>query len=82
MKRTISWDITLCNPLRVNRSFGGIYRLHLQDRKISRGRNQRESRCLRAKGRALLATSLHAGLLLGLFFYPENGGDIFFRNVS
>jgi hypothetical protein len=25
---------------------------------------------------------LHAGLLLGLFFYPEDGGDIFLRNFT
>jgi hypothetical protein len=30
MKSTIFWVITLCKPLRVNRRFGGIYRLHLQ----------------------------------------------------
>jgi hypothetical protein len=33
MKSTIFWDITLCSPLSVNRSFGGTYRLHLQGRK-------------------------------------------------
>jgi hypothetical protein len=25
---------------------------------------------------------LHAGFLLGLFFGPENGGDMFLRNVG
>jgi hypothetical protein len=25
---------------------------------------------------------LHAGLLLGLYFDPENGGDMFLRNVG
>jgi hypothetical protein len=44
MKSTIFWDITPCSPLKVNRRFGGTYRLHLQGRKISRARNQRESR--------------------------------------
>jgi hypothetical protein len=33
MKSTVFWDITLCNPLSVNRRFGGTYRLHLQVRK-------------------------------------------------
>jgi hypothetical protein len=44
MKSTIFWDITLFSPLRVNQSFGGTYRLHLQDKKISGARNQRESK--------------------------------------
>jgi hypothetical protein len=30
MKGTIFWDITLHSPLKVKRSFGGTYRLHLQ----------------------------------------------------
>jgi hypothetical protein len=32
--------------------------------------------------RVLLATSFHAGFLLGLFFDPEDGGDMFLRNVG
>jgi hypothetical protein len=31
---------------------------------------------------SLLATCFHAGFLLGLFFDPENGGDMFLRNVG
>jgi hypothetical protein len=31
----ISWDTAPCNPLKVSRRFGGIYRLHLQGRRIS-----------------------------------------------
>jgi hypothetical protein len=30
MESTIFWDITTCSPLKVNRRFGGTYRLHLQ----------------------------------------------------
>jgi hypothetical protein len=32
LKSIIFWDIMPCSRLGVNRSFGGIYRLHLQDR--------------------------------------------------
>jgi hypothetical protein len=44
IKSTIFWVITPCIPLRVNRRFGGTYRLHFQRRQISRARNQRENR--------------------------------------
>jgi hypothetical protein len=63
----IFWDITPCSPPKVNRRFGGTYRLYLQGGIISR---------------ALLATCFHSGILLGLFFVPENGGDMFLRNVG
>jgi hypothetical protein len=43
-KSTTFWDIMSCSPLRVNRSLGETYRLHLQGRKISQARNHRESR--------------------------------------
>jgi hypothetical protein len=75
MKNTMFWDITPCSLLKVNGRFGGTYRLHLQGRKISRARNERESR-------ALFAACFHAGFLLGLFFGPEDGGDMLFRNVG
>jgi hypothetical protein len=32
--------------------------------------------------RALLATCFQSGFLLGLFFDPEDGGDMFLRNVG
>jgi hypothetical protein len=58
---TVFWDITLCSLLRLNRRFGGAYRLHVQGRRIRLARNQHE---------------------LILFFYPEDGGDMFLRNVG
>jgi hypothetical protein len=42
-KSTIFWDIMPCNPLKVNKRFGGTYRLRLRNRRISRERNRRES---------------------------------------
>jgi hypothetical protein len=38
--------MTSCSPLSCIRRFGRSYRLHLQGRRMSRARNQRESRCL------------------------------------
>jgi hypothetical protein len=43
MKSFIVWCITPCSLFKVNRCFGGIYRLHLQGRRISRARNQSQS---------------------------------------
>jgi hypothetical protein len=36
MKSSVFWDITPCSPLKVNRHFGGTYRLHLQNIRISK----------------------------------------------
>jgi hypothetical protein len=33
------------------------------------------------KKQALFSTCFHAGFLLGLFFKPADGGDMFLRNV-
>jgi hypothetical protein len=43
MKSTIFWDKMQCIQLTVNRRFGGTSRLHLQGRRVSQTRNQRES---------------------------------------
>jgi hypothetical protein len=59
--------ITPFSPLNFNRLLGRTYRLHLQDRRISQVRKQREA------GR---------NFLIGLFFDPEDGGDMFARNAS
>jgi hypothetical protein len=44
MKSSVFWDITPCGPLKVNRHFGGTFRLHLHGRRISQARNQHESK--------------------------------------
>jgi hypothetical protein len=69
LKSTVFWDITPCSPLRVNRRFGGTYRLHLQGRKNKFRKKSRESRC------TLVSCWTY-------FFNPEDGGDMFLRNVG
>jgi hypothetical protein len=72
MKSSIFWDITLCSPLKVNRHFGGTYRLHLQVQ-IHRARYQCEYR--------VLATWFHAGILLRLI-WPWRWRRMFLQNVG
>jgi hypothetical protein len=43
LRSSVFWDITPCSPLKVNQNFGGTCRLHLQGRKISQARNQRDA---------------------------------------
>jgi hypothetical protein len=38
MKSSVLWDISPCRPLKINRSFGGTFRLHLQCRRISQAK--------------------------------------------
>jgi hypothetical protein len=73
MKNAVFWDVTPCIYC-VNRRFGGTYRLHLQGRKIH-GRGTSVSRLQTA------ATCLR-WFLSRRFFYPEDGGDTFLRNVG
>jgi hypothetical protein len=40
--RTHQWTAP-CSPLKINRCFGGTYHFHLQGRKISQVKNQREA---------------------------------------
>jgi hypothetical protein len=44
MKYRIFWDIRTYeyNPLKVNRRFGAVCGLYLQDRRINQARNQRQ----------------------------------------
>jgi hypothetical protein len=63
---SIFWDILPCNPVKINRRFGGKY---------SGSKNKPSKKPAQIRQR-------HAGLLLGLLFYPEYGSDMFLRNVG
>jgi hypothetical protein len=72
-KSSSFWDISLCcSPLKVNRRFGRTYPLHFQVRRIRRTRHRLV---------ALFAICFQAGIFVCLFFDPENGGNMFLRNV-
>jgi hypothetical protein len=72
-----------CNLSKANRRFGGTCRLHLQGRRISRARSQRESRWQAEPPEQSRACHLFSpGFLALLIFDPEDGGDMFFRNVG
>jgi hypothetical protein len=70
MMSIIFWYVTSRSPLKVNGRFGGTYLLHLQGRNINRA------------SRTLLATFFHTGFLFGLFFEPDDGGDMFLRKFG
>jgi hypothetical protein len=67
MKSTIFWDITPCSPLKVNRHFGGKYRLNLQGRKNKPSKKP-------AWNQVASRDCFHAGFLLGLFSNLKMGG--------
>jgi hypothetical protein len=50
---------------------GGTYGLHLQDQRITQARNKHEAG-------SCACCLLHAGLL----FNPEDGSDVFHKNIS
>jgi hypothetical protein len=66
MKNAVFWGVAPCRCGRLNRRFGGSYRLHLQGRKNPRAKNLREQ----------------VAAELASFFYPEDGGDTILRNVG
>jgi hypothetical protein len=68
MNSAVVYVITSCSSER-SRRFGGTYRLHLQGSRIREVRNK------------LRFSAASADFLLSLFFDPEDGGDIFLRNV-
>jgi hypothetical protein len=64
IKSSVFLNMTSCSPLEVNRRFGSTSSLHLQ------GPGQR----------ALFVTCVQDGFLIGIFFDPEDGGDMFLYN--
>jgi hypothetical protein len=64
------------SPLKVSRCFWGTCCLHFQGRRIGQARNQHEA------GGKPPCHLLHTISLLGLFFDPEDRGDMFLRNVG
>jgi hypothetical protein len=88
-KNTVFWDVTPCRSC-VNRRFGGTYRLHLQGRKI-----REQGTSVKMEAISSSETSVHTRstrrqsaatcsrwFLASGFFYPEDGGDMFLRNVG
>jgi hypothetical protein len=73
MKISIFWNITPCSPSKVNRRFGGTYRLHLSGPK-NKPRNKPTWSYLAA-----------CFTLVSCLVYPstlKDGGDMFLRNVG
>jgi hypothetical protein len=72
MKNVISWDITPYSPFRRN----------ISPPNSGYKNNPNKMAAWKQVGNAvLLGTCFHAGILFGLFFDPEEGGDMFLRNV-
>jgi hypothetical protein len=59
--------------LKVNQRFGGTCHFHHQSQGINQAGNKHEAGSKQTSAYYLL----HAGFLLGLFFNPEDGNDMF-----
>jgi hypothetical protein len=60
----VFWDVMTCSPLKINWCISGTCHCHLQ------GQRKASSPCY----------LVHTGFVLGLFFNPEAGGDMFVCN--
>jgi hypothetical protein len=74
MKSSDLWDMTPCLSVESQPTFGKniVCRFPFQGRRISQARHLLREICSKL---------CHAGFLLGLLFDPEDGSDIFLRNV-
>jgi hypothetical protein len=78
MENAVFWDVAPCRYF-VNRRFGGTYFLHLQGIRNSRAINQSEQVAVDSHE---LQPPAHADSSLADFLSPEDGGDMFLRNVG
>jgi hypothetical protein len=74
MKNAVFWDVAPCRSCRLNRRFGGTYRLHLQGRKICERRTS-VSRWLQTSYQSKTPSYIWAG-------GEGDGGDMFLWNVG
>jgi hypothetical protein len=69
MKNSVLWVVTQCSYGRLQ-CFGGTCSLQLKGQRVSQSETCRTRLCA------------YAGVLLGLLFDPEDGGDIFLWNTG
>jgi hypothetical protein len=74
----VFWDTMPCIPLKINRRFGATCRLHHHVQRIGPARNQHET----GRKNNSACQTLHVGFLFPSIFVPQDGGDIFLRNVG
>jgi hypothetical protein len=77
LKTSMFWDMTPCSPLKVNRRFGEICRLHLQSRSTSQARNQHLSRWLNnCVGSGLLLFKKDRNFIVCLYGYARRTASL------
>jgi hypothetical protein len=60
LEELLFWDMTPYSRLKINRRYGRICHIHLQNRRVSQARNKRE------------ADGINSGLLNDLLFHPAS----------
>jgi hypothetical protein len=77
VKISFFWNITLCSPLTANQCFGGTCRLRFRVKQQAK-----QGAIMKHLANRFTFCLLHYDRLLSLFFYPEDGGDMFLRSVG